>query len=175
MEIGTWEGTRALKMIQLAQKYHHKDKIEYYGFDLFESLTQDKFREEISKWPPSLSEAKQKLEKTGASIHLFKGDTMQTLPNIIPSLPNMDFIFIDGGHSLKTIANDWEHTNKLMDKKTILIFDDYWLNRDDAGAKVTVDGISRKLYKVKILPITDYFKKTNFGPLKIKLARVEKR
>ena len=87
----------------------------------------------------------------------------------------MDLIFIDGGHSLETIASDWRWASQLMHNKTAVIFDDYWLDRTDAGCKSTVDGIDRSEYRVKIWPLVDKFEETKFGPLKIKLAVVRKR
>jgi hypothetical protein len=42
----------------------------------------------------------------GAKIFLFKGDTREVLPKVVNTLPMMDFIFIDSGHSLETIEND---------------------------------------------------------------------
>ena len=175
MEIGTWTGDRARTMITLAQRYHGKEEIDYYGFDLFGHMTTEQFAQEKSKWPPTQQEAYTKLIATGAHIHLFQGDTMNTLPEAIKQLPKMDFIFIDGGHSLETIANDWHWTSQLMDEKTEVILDDYWLDRTDAGCKVTVDGINQDIYAVTLWPLTDTFRKTNFGPLKIKLAHVRKR
>ena len=174
MEIGTWTGDRAFRMIKLAQRYYPADQVEYYGFDLIESMTPDKFMEEFSKWPPAISEVKDKLERTGAKIFLYKGNTLETLPKIAPELPEMDFIFIDGDHSLETIANDWRYASRLMHLKTALVFDDYWPGRTDAGAKVTVDNIDKNQYNVKRLFITDHFKKTDFGELTIKLILVRK-
>ena len=174
MEIGTWTGDRAVTMINLAKHHHNAREVDYYGFDLFGQMTTDIFVEEKSKWPPTQQEAFTKLSSTGASIHLFQGDTMKVLPEVVLKLPKMDFIFIDGGHSLDTIANDWHWASQLMHDKTVVVFDDYWLNRTDAGCKTTVDGIDRRLYRVILLPIIDKFKKTNFGPLKTKLAKVKK-
>lgn len=174
MEVGTWTGDRALKMIKLAQKYHPADQVEYYGFDLFELMTLDKFKDEFSKWPPTMSEVKNKLEKTRSKVFLYEGNTLETLPKIVTELPKMDLIFIDGGHSLETIANDWCWASQLMHDKTAVIFDDYWPGRTDAGAKVTVDNIDRNQYDVKRLFITDHFKKTDFGELTIKLILVKK-
>ena len=79
-----------------------------------------------------------------------------------------------GGHSLETIANDWRYASRLMHPKTVLVFDDYWPGRTDAGAKVTVDDIDKSQYDVKCLFITDHFKKTDFGELTIKLILVRK-
>lgn len=175
MEIGTWTGDRARTMIRLAKWYRKADEIDYYGFDLFGQMTTERFAEEKSKWPPTQQEADAKLRETGAQIHLFQGDTMQVLPGLVGKLPRMDFIFIDGGHSLETIANDWEYARRLMHDKTVVVFDDYWLGRTDAGCKVTVDGIDRNEYAVSLWPLTDTFQKTTFGSLRIKLARVSKK
>lgn len=175
MEIGTWTGDRALTMIKLAKRYRSAKEIDYYGFDLFGQMTIERFDEEKSKWPPTQQEACEKLSATGANIHLFQGDTMKVLPEMAGKLPKMDLIFIDGGHSLETIANDWYWASQLMHDQTVVVFDDYWSGRTDAGCKVTVDGINRSVYYVDLLPIVDKFKKTDFGPLKIKLAKVKKR
>ncbi|PIR41636.1 MAG: hypothetical protein COV31_00145 [Candidatus Yanofskybacteria bacterium CG10_big_fil_rev_8_21_14_0_10_46_23] len=175
MEIGTWTGDRALTMIKLAKRHHSDEEIEYYGFDLFGQMTTERFSEEISKWPPTQKEAYDKLSATGADVHLFQGDTMKVLPDMISKLPKMDLIFIDGGHSLETITNDWHWASELMHDKTVVIFDDYWPDRTDAGCKVTVDGIDQKMYRVSILPLVDNFKKTDFGFLKIRLAKVCRR
>lgn len=162
-------------MIKLAKRYHGAKQVDYYGFDLFGQMTAEIFKDEKSKWPPTQQEAFNKLSATGANIHLFQGDTMKVLPEMTPKLPKMDFIFIDGGHSLETIANDWHWASQLMDNKTAAVFDDYWPGRTDAGCKVTVDNIDRNKYSVTIWPITDKFSKTKFGPLSIKLARVQRR
>jgi len=174
MEIGVWSGERARKMIGITSKSNPKDSINYYGFDLFESMDKDKYQKEVSKQPPTIDFIKTKLGLTGANIHLFKGDTLETLPSTEGKLPNMDLIFIDGGHSLETIANDWLYSSKLIDNGGVVIFDDYWINRTDAGAKPIVDGIDRNKYDVKLLPTVDSFDNTSFGKLVIQLAMVKK-
>lgn len=174
MEIGVWTGERAKKLISTASKTNDISKVNYYGFDLFETMDDNKFKKELSKQPPSIDEVKERLSKMGANIHLYKGDTTKILPQVYKSLPKMDLVFIDGGHSLETIKNDWLYSSKLMHEKTVVIFDDYWSNRVDAGAKAIVDAIDCKEYCVSILPVMDSFDVTSFGPLRIKLAKVTK-
>lgn len=174
MEIGVWTGERARQMMDLASRFHPKSSLHYYGFDLFEIMDTEKFSKEISKQPPTISEMEEKLKKTGVIIHLFKGDTTVVLPELEIVLPKMDLVFIDGGHSLETVANDWHYTSKLLHKGSVVIFDDYWQGRTDAGSKVTVDSISKEEYDVAILPIIDTFQRTPFGPMVIQLAKVMK-
>lgn len=172
MEVGVWTGERAKKLISIASKHKDASLVSYYGFDLFEIMDSDKFKKEVSKQPPKIDETREKLSKTRANICLYKGDTVEVLPKVWESLPKMDLIFIDGGHSLETVKNDWIYSSKLMHEKTVVIFDDYWPERTDAGAKPIVDSIDRSIYHVEILPISDHFKETQFGPLTIQFAKV---
>ena len=173
MEIGTWNGEHALQMIEEAKKNSPAGKVEYYGFDLFEMLDNGTALEEYAKIPPTLEEVREKLAKTDAKISLYKGYTKETLPDVINDLPKMDLVFIDGGHSIETIENDWRYTQQVMDDHTIVIFDDYW-NREDAGCKKVVDAIDKTKYEVTILPIQDKFKK-EWGTLTINFVQVRLR
>ena len=175
MEIGTWKGERATKMIETAKKYSEAKDIYYYGFDLFEEITDELYVEEISKMPSTKNEIEKVLRQTGANIILFKGNTTESLPKHIDSLPKMDFVFIDGGHTLATIENDWKYTQKVMDENTVVIFDDYWNDRVDSGAKPIVDAIDRETFDVEVLPRVDSFNNPDHGRLNIQFAKVTKK
>ncbi len=176
MEVGTWNGNRAVQMIICAQEFvTNKPEIHYFGFDLFESMDKEIHKQEISKWPPTQLEVEEKLEKTGATIHLYQGYTQETLPAQLAVLPKMDFIFIDGGHSFETVENDWNYSKQLMHEQTVVIFDDYWPNRADfGGSKRLVDSLNRNEYSVEIMPVTDRFNNVDFGKLVIQFAKVTK-
>ena len=173
MEIGTWNGEHALRMIESAKKYFPAREIVYYGFDLFSSLNNKILLEEFSKLPPPLEIVRKKLEKTGAKVHLYEGNTKEVLPRVIDELPEMDFVFIDGGHSIETIENDWKYVQKVMNEKTVVIFDDYY-NREDVGCKRIIESIDRTKYDIKILPLQDKFRK-EWGVLKINFIQISKR
>lgn len=174
MEIGTWNGDHAVEMIKSASSNFQPKEIEYYGFDLFEDATNTMLEKEFSKGAsPSLSLVNSKLNRTGAKIFLYKGNTKEVLPTVVKGLPEMDFVFIDGGHSIMTIRNDWRNVQKVMGKRTIVIFDDYW-NIENAGCKRIIDGLDRRRFKVEILPPKDKFKK-EWGILEINLVKVMKR
>lgn len=169
LEIGTCQGDGGVAMIREAQK--HNENIEYWGFDLFEDVTaEDRQNEdrdsEYFMEPASIEAAEMKLEATGAKVHLIKGNTRETLPEA--DLPKMDFIYIDGGHSIETIKSDWENAKKLMHEDTVVIFDDYW-NRDDCGAKPVVDEI--KEYNVEVSDVEESIEE-NWGQLEIRRAKV---
>jgi len=175
MEVGTWNGERALEMIRTAQKVFPVGEVEYYGFDIFEMMNDEIHAKEVSKRPPAMGEVRAKLEASGARINLFKGFTDATMPKVMPTLPPMDFVFIDGGHSIETITNDWNWTQAVMDKETIVIFDDYWGGewgkRKDAGCQAVIDALDKSKFVAQILPIQDSFKK-KWGLLKINFVKV---
>ncbi|MEM3373688.1 MAG: class I SAM-dependent methyltransferase [Candidatus Woesearchaeota archaeon] len=173
MDIGVFDGENSIKILEIAKKYHKPSEINYYGFDLFESMDKKTFEKEISKNPLSEKNIYEKLKKTKTNIYLFKGNTLETLPKNYKNLPKMDLIIIDGGHSLETIENDWNYSKKLMHKKTNVLFDDYW-NRMNSGCKKLIDSLDRNKYVVKILPIQDIFIKKD-GILKINYALVKLR
>jgi len=169
MEIGTWTGARAARM--LAQG---SGPICYYGFDLFEDLTPEvKKREFCGKaFPPSVAEVRKKLENTGKDIHLWKGDSTVLIPKLCASgtLPKMDLIFIDGGHSVETILSDWENVQALIRPTTVVVFDDYFLEMDDFGCKRVVNDIDLILYDVEVMK--DAFDKDRKSKLTIHLVKV---
>lgn len=173
LEIGVYNGNRALEMIQAA-KIFNKD-IEYYGFDLFEDFGENILREEYSKIPKDLNYIKNKLCKI-AKINLFKGYTKDTLPEFIKEKKKIDFIFIDGGHSIETIGNDWTYCLKLLKLKSIIIFDDYYLDDNEIvkkyGSNKVFNEINIKKFKKKLLPFTDTF--INLQKIqKIKMFKVQ--
>jgi len=170
LEVGVYNGVHAAKMIKVAKRFN--PDVSYYGFDLFEDLTEDVFKKEISKRPPTKSQVENLLKATGADIHLFSGNTLISLPAALPDLPKMDFIFIDGGHSNETVKSDWNSVKSLMHENTIVLFDDYWHNRTDQGAKSVVDAIDTTTYWVEILPVIDSFDNVDFGRLDISFAKV---
>lgn len=171
VEIGTWNGNRALEMIKKAQVVSGK-KVTYVGFDLFEELDDVLYKHEISKKPPSKNDVEAKLINLNAAVSLIRGNTLETLPKFITGAPKYDFIFIDGGHNIETVKNDWNCVKTLMHDKTVVIFDDYWRNRGDQSAKPIVDSIDTSIYNVEILPEVDVFDNSDFGRLEISFAKV---
>jgi len=156
LEIGVYKGKRSIEMVDLAQCFYKK--IIFYGFDLFEKITKKKIKDELSKNPLSKDEIFTKLKNLfpKAKINLIKGDTIKTLKNF-NTKNKIDFIFIDGGHSIETIKKDWKNVKKLMHKNSLVVFDDYY---DDEyiskkfGSKNVIKNLGKD-YIAKILPSTD--------------------
>lgn len=134
MEIGVADGENARNMVRAAIRNFSPEEVEYHGFDLFDSDF-------------TMKQVRQKLKDTGCKFKLFKGDSARTLPKVLKTLPRMDLIFIDGGHSYSTVKNDWENSKSLMHNETAVFFHNY----DFLGPKRVVDKISREEYQVKIV------------------------
>lgn len=167
LEIGTFHGHRAEAMVSAALKYNQN--IQYYGFDLFDDFKE--FQKEFCyKGVAKIEEVKRRLARFN-NINLIKGNTRETLKSfdIQP-----DFVFIDGGHSLETIESDWNNVLRIMKKNTVVIFDDYYHNRSDVGAKKIVSEISEnKSFKVTLHNSLDHCTDERFGSITIGLAKVE--
>lgn len=142
VEIGVADGENARAMVMVALRDFSPEEVEYYGFDFFGSDDDS-----------GMEQVRQKLEETGCKFELFRGDSVETLPREVKTLPKMDLIFIDGGHSYATVRSDWENSRSLMHDETAVFFHNY----DFLGPKRVVDNISREEYQVKIIhPSSDY-------------------
>lgn len=175
MEIGTHDGENAIHMIKAAAAQVPENQVRYYGFDLFEELTQDIKDQEFS-YPKSspMAEVRKKIKSgTKARVSLIKGNTKETLPKAIGTLPGMDLIYIDGGHSIETIRNDWGHALKLMGDSTVVFMDDYFSEMAFIGCKFLLGELDPKEYTAEILPTTDTYRQP-WGDLKTQLVVIQK-
>ncbi len=164
IEIGVYRGVRSKQMIQAARIFNKN--IEYFGFDLFEMIDSNIQKKELSKIPNSEKDTLKNLSKY-AKVKLFKGYTTKTLDKL--KNKKVDLIFIDGGHKLSTIKNDWTKSKKFQKKNTIIIFDDYYLHDKKIikhfGCNLVINKISEKKYLKKFCFFVD-----NFIHLKKKLC-----
>jgi predicted O-methyltransferase YrrM len=162
LEIGVYKGLRSLEMIKAAQSFNNR--IVFFGFDMFEIFFEKKniLTNELSKRPKSMKVIKDLL-KEHANVKLVKGNTLNTLPKFSKK-NKFDFIFIDGGHSIKTIRNDWNHSKKLMHKNSIVIFDDYYSGDKKLTKKFGCNRIVKNLgknYLIEYLEPKDYIPHLN--------------
>lgn len=145
LEVGTHNGRSAAIMLEEAVK--HNSAVKYFGFDLFEDMTEELAVEEHhGKKLPSMSIASQKLARY--NVAFIKGNTKETLAEFSHEEP-IDFVFIDGGHSVETIQSDWDNVKRLISDSSVVIFDDYYKEREDVGCKTVVDSLESEGYSVE--------------------------
>lgn len=145
LEIGVFCGVTARNTCDLLSKTNEKN-FSYIGIDLFGSdqnenkdeikpkfLKDQKFsnplkniyynyilRENLN----SVQSVSKLLNKYKDNIRLIAGDTNKVLKKI--DLQNIDFTFLDGGHSYQTVINDLTILYESMkDKKKVILCDDY--------------------------------------------------
>jgi hypothetical protein len=181
LEIGVWDAVHACDMIQAALRRHRPEAVTYQGLDLFEQATDDLVQREVSKSPRTLEAAQRKLRPLadrGVTVKLYQGNTLELLPALGPTLGPVDFVFLDGGHSYQTVRSDWQHVARLMDERTIVVFDDYVnqqaLEREDYGINQVVEEIDPQAYRVTRLRPVDSFAKP-WGRLEIAFVQVTRR
>ena len=93
------------------QKFSNPFKHIYYNLYLKENLN-------------SLESVKNFLKRFENKANLYKGNSNKVLKNL--NIKNIDFAFIDGGHSYQTTLNDIEIVHQNMKgKKGTIVCDDY--------------------------------------------------
>ena len=132
MEIGVYNAKNAEAMIKTALKTHPPDQVEYHGFDFFHNYSVEKISE--------------KLNRLGCHYRLYPGNTLDTVPEAVKTLPEMDIIFIDGGKSYAEAWSDWESSSKLMHETTGVFVH----NVDFSGVGRMVENIPRETYVVEL-------------------------
>ena len=170
VEIGTWNGDRAINIAQAALKHH--TFVHYWGFDVFEHVADNHDQRELNVKPHTpLKDVRAKLkifreQHPGFSFDLIKGDSRLTLhhpdlpvwshPNTgnLVQLTEADLVFIDGGHSVETVENDFD---RLRGCKNILMDDYYTPCNRGLCPDVTKFGCNQLVEKVPhwVLPVRD--------------------
>jgi predicted O-methyltransferase YrrM len=162
LEIGVWNGQNAIRMINQAAK--HNQNIEYIGYDLFEEATSEtdavefnvKGHNQVRAVEAEIRAATPK----GTSIMLIKGNTRETLSHGM----TRDLVFLDGGHSIETIASDYDRVNN----SKIIVLDDYY-SPDENGdcPDITKFGCNLLVTNLphKIMPTKDRVKGGGFTSL----------
>jgi hypothetical protein len=173
VEVGTWNGRRAVELAKAALR--RNPEVTYHGFDLFEALTDEDLEEELSKRPPSKSQVETRLRRFQRNLSLvpwrrrqfyftlYQGYTRDTLPAFRQLNPDFtaEFVFIDGGHKVETIANDWEHCSKVVAPGGAIFLDDFYGNAELAenfGCNSLIEELrADPAWEVAVLPATDTF------------------
>ena len=167
LEVGTFNGVRAANLLDYFLSYGPNRTATYIGFDLFEDMTPDMSKAEFSKstLPLSTNEVQRVFANTLGKKYggrfkgaqLFKGNTQETIKvwKENPASIKPNFIFIDGGHSLETIASDFKNLEHLIATENTFLMDDYYVNRTDFGCRPLIEQINRegKYVGLPLMPI----------------------
>jgi predicted O-methyltransferase YrrM len=166
VEIGTWSGDNAIRMIRQASQ--HQSKITYIGYDLFEEATAETDAVEFNvKHHNNVNDIRKKILHycPNAEVNLIKGNTRETL---LSHPPVADFAYIDGGHSIDTIAMDYRACRNIP----VIIFDDYYIQDEKGFPDTNLVGCNQLIDSMNgcfILPESDPIKGGGLTKLVLKI------
>ena len=164
LEIGVFCGVTARNVCELLNIINNSN-FTYSGFDLFGEKINDNFNEVEPEYIKSqkfsnplknfyynfllkenlnsLESIEKFLKKFKQNINLIKGDTNITLRK--SDLSQIDFAFIDGGHSYTTTLNDLETLyNSMKNNRSTIVCDDYLDASYITEVKSAVDDFAKK-------------------------------
>ena len=177
LEVGVFCGVTARNVCELLKEIHKND-FRYVGIDLFgEKASQDevtpnylnkqKFSNPLKnlfynfllrKNLNSYESVKNFLKKFSKNVTLIKGNSNIILRNL--DLKDIDFVFLDGGHSFETVFDDLNSIYKKIssNKGAVILCDDYEDATYITGVKKAVDKFV-EINKLKLILIKKRFAK----------------
>ncbi len=121
LEIGTCTGDTAQRMLQCSKN----KQVIYHGIDLFEDATPEIREKEVSLIADSMNAVLKRLTRYSKFVFLHRGLSTKVFPKLKQLGITFDCIWIDGGHSYKTVKYDFEHYSQLLTPNGIIFLDDY--------------------------------------------------
>ena len=175
LEVGVFCGVTAKNICELLNDIHN-GQFNYIGVDLFgDNVSEDEKEPNYLKKQKfsnpfkniyynyikkenlnSYDSVMDFLKKFTKNIKLVKGNSNHVLKDI--NISNIDFAFIDGGHSYQTVYNDINTVINKVKKGSIILCDDYRDASYITGVKEAVD-VTVKEKKLKLEIIKDRFAK----------------
>ena len=165
LEIGIFQGVTARNICELLYKIHDNN-FKYIGVDKFdldektnnEIIPSNNFKNPLKQFyyqyiikenPYSLKSVKNLLKKFDKNIDIFKGDSKVVLPKI--DLSDIDYVFLDGGHSYDTVINDLINCKVVVENNGVILCDDYDLSYAPGVKKAIDEFVAKEQYDIKIL------------------------
>ena len=163
LEVGVFQGVTSRNVCELLNKIN-KGNFLFYGIDIFESTNNEINNREMTvkhnkisnpikhllfniilkKNLFSIDSIYKFLGKFKNNVKLYKGLSNSELLKI--DLSAVDMVFLDGGHSYKTVREDLSLILKQIKKEKIIICDDY--DQLNYGVKKAVDEIKDQVTDV---------------------------
>lgn len=136
VEVGTWNGSRAIQMAECAFAAGLK-QVSYVGFDTFEDgndrTHEGHTKPHASSWIVGnrLNNYSRMMSRKGLTFDytLLKGNTLVTLPNAKEVVKTATFAYVDGGHSYETTRSDYDNLAHVP----FVVFDDV-IAKEEEGA-----------------------------------------
>ena len=136
VEVGTWNGSRAIQMAETAFAAG-ATSVSYIGFDTFEEGNDREYEGHTKPHADSwlvgnrLNNYSVLMSRKGLTFdyNLIRGNTLETLPQSGSAVADATFAYIDGGHSYDTTLSDYKHLAHVP----YVVFDDV-IAQEEEGA-----------------------------------------
>ena len=165
LEIGVFQGVTSRNICELLYESHGIN-FKYIGVDIFEHdeksnnevIPNINFKNPLKQFyyqyikkenPYSLISVKKLLKKFEKNVEILKGDSKKILQKI--DLSEVDYVFIDGGHSYETVKSDLNNCKIVIENKGIVLCDDYDLSYAPSVKEAIDEFVSKEQYNIKIL------------------------
>ena len=166
LEVGVFQGVTSRNVCEKLYEIN-KENFLFYGIDVFENTDTNFDNHEkttkhnrlsnplkhlifniiLKKNLFSIESIYDFLKKFKNNVHLYKGFSDTELLKV--DMSKVDMVFLDGGHSYKTVKNDLSLILKGIRKDKIIICDDY--DQLTYGVKKAVDELSNHVSEIKKL------------------------
>ena len=113
LEIGMGDGSRAVNMIKLCQKYGAGSSVRYTGVDLFEER-------QIGQPALQLIRAHKTLSSLGARAQLVPGTLGSAIGRIANSHVRTDLIVISAGYEHEDLVNNWLFFPRMLHAESLV-------------------------------------------------------
>ena len=163
LEVGVFQGVTSRNVCEMLKKLHDNN-FKYYGVDIFEdsdektdlkesTLKSNKisnpfkhliFNIILKKNLNSFESVRKLLKKFESNVFLIKGFSHEAILKI--DISEIEFVFLDGGHSYETVKEDLRLILKDIKKNMIIICDDY--DQGGYGVKRAVDELKNQVTDV---------------------------
>ena len=165
LEVGVFHGVTARNVCELLFELYGND-FKYIGLDLFEKSNENKseiipntnfsnplkkiyFRYIKRQDPYSIEAVQDLLLKFKDNVSLIKGNSNSILKKI--DMTKINYVFLDGGHDYKTVENDLNCCNEVIDNNGTILCDDYNLSYAPGVKKAIDEFVKKNNYKCEIL------------------------
>jgi hypothetical protein len=114
VELGVGDGSRAMRMIEVAQRRCQPSPIHYVGMDLFEG------RPASNGSVISLKTAHQLLRSTGARVQLVPGNPPDTLIRLANSLGKVDLLIVPAELDSPAFSRVWFFVPRMLHARSLV-------------------------------------------------------
>ncbi len=110
---GLGDGQLARNLIEVAQRYATRERVTFFGVDLFEMGG--------STHSLSLKQAHQQLKPTGAHVRLMPGDPLSVLQREANSMTDTDLVVISGESPIAEEDRAWMYVPRVLSKLAVVL------------------------------------------------------